>query len=209
MVEKIERKDFMYFALDKLGYKSKEDLIENLFLGAFVDSYRRIGRTSVLEEKIRDQFVYDFEWENPLTKDLIQQQILILTWERWMTVSEEEKRRADISFSISGLEFIIECKRLKSGDSGYLNGGVKRFVELKYAKNDTHAGMVGFVIGGETDKIVDRLRKKVEGFYFSPGYEYLLNEPCSAWRESFQSRHDRLDDTSIHLYHLFFEFFYH
>lgn len=198
----------MYFALDKLGYKSKEDLIENLYLKAFVDSYRRIGRTSILEEKIRDQFVYDFEWKNPLTKNLIQQQILILTWERWLNVSEEEKRRADICFSISGLEFIIECKRLKSADAKYLSAGVKRFVELKYAKNDTHAGMVGFVTGGETGKIVNTLRKKVEGFCFSPGYEHLLNEPCSAWRDSFQSRHDRVNRTSIHLYHLFFEFFH-
>jgi hypothetical protein len=202
----VKKEEFMYFALDKLEFKTKEDLYENLYLRAFINSYQRIGKTSILEEKIRDKFVYDFEWENPLTKDLIQQQILILTWERWLNVSEKEKRRADISFSISGIEFIIECKRLKYADSSYLDYGVKRFVELKYAKNDTHGGMIGFVIGGDIKNIVNHLKSKVKDFHFSPGFENLLMKSCLAWEPSFQSRHDRKDNTCVHLYHLFFDF---
>ncbi len=201
-----EGKAFLYFALDKLKYKSKEDLFENLYLKAFIDSYRRIERGTVLEEKIRDQFVYDLEWANPLTKHLIQEQILILTWERWLNLSDTEKRRADISFSISGVEFIIECKCLKYADINYVDGGVKRFVELKYSKNDTHAGMIGFVIDGDIDKIVTNLKPKIEGFCFSQGYETLLKKRSLAWKESFQSRHQRSDKTTIHLYHLFFDF---
>ena len=199
----------MDFALDKLGFKTKEDLYENLYLRAFIDSYRRIGKASILEEKIRDRFVYDFEWKNPLIKDLIQQQILILTWERWLNVSEEEKSRADISFSISGFEFIIECKRLKYADSRYLDYGVKRFVELKYAKNDTHGGMIGFIIDGDIRKIVNNLKSKIKDFNFSPGFENLLKKSYLTWEHSFQSRHDRRDNTFIHLYHLFFDFIPH
>ena len=202
----VKRKEFMEFALDKLGFKTKEDLYENLYLRAFIDSYRRIGKASILEEKIRDRFVYDLEWKNPLTKDLIQQQVLILTWERWLNVSEEEKSRADISFSISGFEFIIECKRLKYADSRYLDYGVKRFVELKYAKNDTHGGMIGFVIDGDIKKIVNNLKPKVKDFHLSPGFENLLKKSCVTWEHSFQSRHDRNDNSRIHLYHLFFDF---
>jgi hypothetical protein len=90
-----DREQFMSFWLDKLGFKSKEDLFENLYLKSFIDSYRRIGKASLLEEKIRDRFVFDLERENPRTKDLIQKQILFLNWERWLNVSEEEKSRAD------------------------------------------------------------------------------------------------------------------
>ena len=137
-----DREQFMSFWLDKLGFKSKKDLYENLYLKAFIDSYHRIGKDSILEEKIRDRFVFDLERENPLTKDWIQQQILFLNWERWINVSEEEKSRADISFSISGCE-------------------------------------------------------------------NLLKKSCSDWEYSFQSRHDRSDNTCIHLYHLFFDFIPH
>jgi hypothetical protein len=77
----VEKKSFMSFALDKLGYKSKEDLYENLYLKAFIDSYHRIGKDSILEGKIRDRFVFDLERENPLTKDWIQRQILFLNWQ--------------------------------------------------------------------------------------------------------------------------------
>jgi len=196
----------MNFALDKLGYKSKQDLFKNLYLKALIDSYRRIGRTSTLENPIRDQFVDDLEQINPLTKNLIREQILILNWERWLMDSEGKKSRADISFSISGLEFIIECKRLEYADSKYLDDGVKRFVALKYAKNNTHAGMIGFVISGDVDKITNNLKPKIGHFYFSSGSEKLLDKKCCAWKHSFQSRHNRTDGTAIHLYHLFFDF---
>jgi len=201
-----KREEFMYFALDKLGFKTKEDLYENLYLRAFIDTYRRIGKTSVLEEEIRDRFVFDFERVNPLTRDLIQQQILIVTWERWLNVSEEEKSRADISLSISGFEFIIECKRLKFADSKYLNDGIKRFVRLKYARGDTCAGMIGFVIAGDIKKVVENLKSGVKDFHFSPGFEYLLRKGCLDWEYSFQSKHTRSNNTPIHLYHLFFDF---
>lgn len=202
----VDKEQYVPFWLDKLEFKSKEDLFENLYLKAFIDSYHRIKKDSLLEEKIRDRFVFDLERENPLTKNLIQQQILFLNWERWQNVSEEERSRADISFSISGFEFIIECKRLKYADVSYLDGGIKRFVELKYAKNDSHAGMIGFVINGEIKPIVAALKAKVNEFHFSPGFENLLKKRCSDWEYSFQSRHDRSNNTDIHLYHLFFDF---
>ena len=61
-----DREQCMSFWLDKLGFKSKEDVYENLYLKAFIDSYRRIGKVSMLEEKIRDRFVFDLERENPI-----------------------------------------------------------------------------------------------------------------------------------------------
>lgn len=202
----IKKEQFMHFALDKLGFKSKEDLIENLYLKAFIDTYKRIKRISIKEEEIRDQFVRDFEWVNGHTKNLIQQQILILTWERWMNVSEDEKSRADISLSMSGFEFIIECKRLEFADIKYINSGIKRFVELKYAKNDTCAGMIGFVIAGNIEKICNNLKPKVREFHFASKNEHLLQVNCLNWQHSFQSKHNRINKTHIHIYHLFFDF---
>jgi hypothetical protein len=196
----------MRFALSHLGYKTKEDLYENLYLEAFIDTYRRIDKHSLLENKIRDDFVYDFEYVNPLTSDLIQQGVITLNWERRLNVSEEEKRRADISFSISGLGFIIECKRLASAESKYLDEGIKRFIDLKYGKSDSHGGMVAFVIGGNIKKIAEIIKSKVKEFYFTIGCEDLLEKKCLSWEYSFQSRHDRINNTQIHLYHLFFDF---
>ncbi|MCK4762601.1 MAG: hypothetical protein KAW12_10430 [Candidatus Aminicenantes bacterium] len=202
----IRKEQFINFALDTLRYKSKEDLIENLYLEAFVDTYRRINETSLLENEIRDFFIEDFEQVNVLTKNLIQQQILILNWERWINVSSGEKSRADISLSISGFEFIIECKRLKHADIKYVNEGVKRFVELKYAEKDTCAGMVGFVIAGKIVNIIDDLKPKVRDFSFTPGAEHFLQTKCVDWRHSFQSKHKRVNGAGIRLYHLFFDF---
>lgn len=201
-------KQFMTFALDKLGFKSKEDLFENLYLKAIIDSYQRIKKDSIMEEKIRDRFVFDLELENLWTKDWIKLQILSLNTERRIIISEEERSRADISFFISGVgDFTIECKRLEYADNRYLDGGIKRFVELKYAKYDSrHAGMIGFVIKGEIKPIVEELKAKVKNFHFSPGFENLLNTTCLGWESSFQSRHDRRNNTGIHLYHLFFDF---
>jgi hypothetical protein len=202
----VRQEQFRAFALDNLEYKTKEELFEKIYLAAFIDSYGRIGKTSVLEEEIRDRFITDFEKVNPLTKELIGDEILILTWERWINVSDNEKSRADISLSISGFEFIIECKRLKFADSKYIENGVQRFVDLKYAEKDTDAGMIGFVIGGDIEKIVERLKRKVKAFHYTVDSEYLLEKSCVDWKHSFQSRHDRVNDTRIHLYHLFFDF---
>lgn len=200
------KEKFMTFALANLEFQSKEDLFENLFLAAFIDSYRRIGKPSTLEEKIRDMFIADFEQANPMTGDLIKDKILILNWERWIIAPGDEKTRADISFAISGFEFIIECKRLKFADSKYLDEGIRRFVQLKYAESETSAGMVGFVIGGDIDKIVKNLKPKIKEFHYTTGFEFLLEKNCVNWKHSFQSRHNRDNDVPIHLYHMFFDF---
>jgi hypothetical protein len=181
-------------------------LFENLFLAAFIDSYQRIGKSSTLEGKIRDMFIADFEQLNPMTRDLIKDKILILNWERWMNAPGDAKTRADISFAISGFEFIIECKRLKSADSKYIDEGIKRFVQLKYAESDSYAGMMGFVIGGDIGRIVETLKAKIKDFHYTAGFESLLGKNCLNWKHSFQSRHNRDNDVPIHLYHLFFDF---
>lgn len=200
------KEKFMTFALARLEFRSKEDLFENLFLAAIIDSYRRIVKSSTLEEEIRDMFIADFEQANPMTRDLIKDKILILNWERWINAPGDKKTRADISLAISGFEFIIECKRLKSADSKYIVEGIKRFVQLKYAESDSYAGMMGFVIGGDIGRIVETLKVKIKDFHYTAGFESLLEKNCVNWKHSFQSKHNRDNDTPIHLFHLFFDF---
>ena len=70
---------FIALALQELGYQSLENLFENLYLQAFIDTFQKVNKTERLEEKIRDVFVRDLETKNPLTQDLLEEQVLILT----------------------------------------------------------------------------------------------------------------------------------
>ena len=170
--------------------------------------FERIQSSPVdlVENKIRDAFIRDFEQENLLLKTKLQQQTLILTWERWLNTPEDQKSRADICFSMSGLEFVIECKRLESADNQYIEEGVQRFINLKYAEKDEFAGMIGFIISGNPSQIVRNLKEKVRDCSPSESMDLLLEQKCIGHELSFQSSHKRLNDKDIHLYHLFFSF---
>lgn len=204
------KQEYYQYGLGKLGYKSKKDVYENLYLKAIVDSYRRIDKTPGLENEIRDRFIFDLERENLLTKNLIQNNILQLDFERQHFVSKLEKRRSDIVFFLSGFDrFIIECKRLfkeVSKNSEYINEGLKRFVELKYSDKANFAGMMGFVVAGNILSITNDLSAKVKDYFFALTQSNLSTKTCVDWEYSFQSKHNRMNNTQIHIYHLFFEF---
>lgn len=56
-------------------YSSLQEVIETLYLKAFVDAYGRIkqieGIHTLSENKIRDKFQYDFEHSNPIITEYI------------------------------------------------------------------------------------------------------------------------------------------
>ncbi|MDX2302190.1 MAG: hypothetical protein NW226_05285 [Microscillaceae bacterium] len=196
------------FILKFLGYKSQEDIVENLYLKSFLDAYDRIKELDFkfLEEKIRDLFIKDFETENEYTQELLKERTIILTWERWYYLEKEEKSRADISFSFSGSDFVLECKKLSFADKKYLEEGIQRFIELKYAEKDNFAGMIGFIVSGNAERIVQNLKRKVKNFYPAPEMEEVIKLKVLEHALSFQSKHLRINDHSVHLYHLFFDF---
>jgi len=187
-----------------LGFEGKEDTIKNLYLKAVIDAFSRIKTTEHLEEKIRDLLVKDLESENPI-RELLESQILDLNWEKWLNISETEKARADLTFFLSGFQFVIECKTLKYADKKYLEEGIKRFIDLKYAEKDDFAGMLGFIIGGNPEKIVANLKEKVKAYHPSKDIEKWLAKTCAEHDLSFQSKHLRSNDTEIHIFHLFFD----
>src|SRR3990170_1634489 len=141
--------DFINSNLSKLGYSSKQDIIENLFIKSLLISYNRIDKTIGIENEIRDRFIKDLYTTDSEIKKWLQNKIIYLDWENWVFTSEYELARTDITFKLTGLEFIIECKRLKSTDKAYIDEGLERFINLKYSKNDEHAGMIGFVVSGD------------------------------------------------------------
>jgi hypothetical protein len=191
--------------LAAFGQKSKQSLFENTYLKALIDSFTRIPKNLKTEEAIRDAFVRDLETANPITSEVIQKQFLFLNWEKWINVSDQEKSRADIVFSVTGFEFVLECKLLKFADKEYIEEGVRRFVELKYAEKDDFAGMIGFIIKGKPHNIVKNLKNKVKDFHLYPESEELLQETVLNHPLSFQSKHLRTNQTPIHLYHIFFD----
>ena len=176
------KEEFYLFGLEKLNYKSRKDLYENLYLRAIVDSYQRINKSTALENEIRDRFILDLERENELTKDLIHNAILQLDFERQHFVSPSEKRRADIVFFITGIgKFTIECKLLfkeSSRNQEYINEGLKRFAEIKYSKDEGYAGMIGFVVSGNIRTITEDLSAKVGNYFFVLEQSSLLRKKC-------------------------------
>jgi hypothetical protein len=199
-----KKEEFIRFGIGCLGYKSKQDLIENLYLKAIIDSYQRIDKSLGIENEIRDRFVHDFYHKNTFTKNLLQANILFINWERWVFKNETDLGRADLSFAISGLEFIIECKRLKNASQKYIDEGLHRFLNSEYSENESYSAMLGFVIGGKIEDIKSDLSRKCEmDKYIHCDFS---KQKYFDWEFSFKTTHSRMDNTNINVYHLFFEF---
>lgn len=203
-----KQEEYIQFGLGMLNYKSRQDLYERLYLKALVDSYSRISHTPDIENKIRDRFVWDMENNNNLTKELIQEGILQLDFERIHFVSIDEKRRPDLVFFISGIgNFTVECKRLfnqNSKNKEYIKNGLSRFIELKYSRNNNYAGMLGFIVENKQQQILEDLKKNV--LLYKHVKSKFSEEEFKGWDLFFKSTHKRKNYTEIHIYHLFFNF---
>jgi hypothetical protein len=196
--------DFVKANLSALGFSSKQDLIENLYLKSLIDSYQRIAHTIANENDIRDRFVADLYNTPSKLQSWLQLKIMYLDWGNWKFTPEHKLARADISFKITGCEFIIECKRLKSPDKLYFDEGLTRFITQHYSKGDEYAGMIGFIINDKDDHILTGLSTKVKS------YSYVATDFAAATfsgiKSSFLSSHTRTDTSVINVYHMLFSF---
>lgn len=199
-----KKEQFIRNGLGCLGYKSKQDIIENLYLKAIVDSYNRIDKNIGIENDIRDRFVHDFYYKSPLLTKWIQSNIIFVNWERWVFKNETDLGRADLSFAISGLEFIVECKRLKNANQKYIDEGLHRFLNNEYSENESCSAMLGFIIEGNIKDIRLGILRKCET------ENYIQNEftqqKYTDWEHNFKTTHSRKNNSEINVYHLFFEF---
>lgn len=192
--------DFINSNLSKLGYSTKQDIIENLFIKSLIESYNRIDKNISVENEIRDRFIKDLYTTDSQIKRWLQLKIIYLDWENWVFTNEFELARTDITFKLTGLEFILECKRLKSPDKAYIDEGLEQFIKLKYSKGDEYAGMIGFVVSGDSKIISNELRNKIEVLVHATSISNISS------LNRFESNHARIDKTQICVYHLFFDF---
>ncbi|OHD17072.1 MAG: hypothetical protein A2086_06220 [Spirochaetes bacterium GWD1_27_9] len=205
-------------------YKSQKQLIEELYLMALIDSFQRVKLikdiNTFIENKIRNKFVYDLENKNEFLKEWINSKIIFLTSENQI-IRDDENKRTDIEFIVSKYgKFVVECKRLNSAEERYIKGkyddkekkytedGIERFTNSIYAKDEQFAGMIGFVVDGDINKIILKLKDKIKDFKFDTNSYNLLETKCADWETSFQSKHIRDNNKiqTIHLYHLFLNF---
>ena len=191
--------DFINSNLSKLGYSTKQDIIENLFIKSLIESYNRINKGIGIENEIRDRFMKDIHTTDSEIKRWLQLKIIYLDWENWVFTNEFELARTDITFKLTGLEFILECKRLKSPNKAYIDEGLDRFIKLKYSKGDDYAGMIGFIVSGDKMFICNGLKNRINNL------EHTILTTDITLTPGFNSHHKRIDNTQISIYHLFFD----
>ena len=204
----MKKSTFYNFAGLNFVTASKREVIETLYLQSIIDSYQHISKKTGLENDIRDRFYWDLKKRNPITKDLIDRDILEIIQENPEMVSETEKSRVDLKFFMSHHKFEIECKRLfqqPSKNEAYINDGLVRFINLKYAEKNEYAGMIGFIVTGEVDKIQHELSNKVSDYHVDNTSKIKINKQLN-WKNSFISNHIKNDNSKIKVYHLFFQF---
>ncbi|MCD4730333.1 MAG: hypothetical protein K8R74_07025 [Bacteroidales bacterium] len=186
---------------------SKKDVYEKLYLQAIIISCQVIDKSSALENEIRDRIVWDLQKNNPLISQLFQNEIVDIIPERYNLLSPTEKSRADICFHWSDFgKFEIECKRLfqqPSKNEAYLNDGLVRFIDLKYAEKNEFAGMLGFVVSVNIEEIQEKLHNDTNNFHPN---DLNSNRDNLNWKYSFVSNHKKKDNRKLQIYHLFFQF---
>ncbi|HRH44817.1 MAG TPA: hypothetical protein PKY82_24475 [Pyrinomonadaceae bacterium] len=190
-------------------FKTRKDVID-LYLQAIIKSYNSIDKSVDDENKIRNRFYWDLTTRNPLLEKYLEKNLIQINYEKWTMVSEEEERRVDLTFFISSFgSFEIECKcffGIQTEKGQYLTNGLIRFIDLKYAKKDEFAGMIGFVVKGNTDDIFNSNVTNAQNFHPTNPTKSIQNPTNSNWKHSFTSFHERTDKSEITIYHLLFEF---
>lgn len=203
-------------------YSTVEALIENLYLLAIIEAYDWIrthdGVEGLLENDIRNKFTHNFKHRNSLLQEYINNYTIVLTKENEI-YTQDEIQRTDIELisPSHASKFVVECKRLASAETRYVNGthdkdgkykvdGMEKFIELIYSESDEYAGMLGFIVKGKPKRIVNKLKLKAKDFHPSEDTKLFINRKCADWELSFKSKHIRKNKATIHLYHLFFDF---
>ena len=214
-------KDPFYISNLVARYPEPQDLVEGLFLRAFIDAYHRVKFEpkvkSLNENDIRNLFIADFKESNiPLNKYIQNNVITIASENQANTKNLVQRTDIELHSGIHQIHFVIECKKLSSAETRYVQGttkngkyeidGLEKFLDLQYAENESKAAMVGFVVSGDVVKITKSLKQKVAVFNPHKKMNAYIDLQCIGWDNSFQSLHLKKDSSSLSLYHLFFDF---
>ena len=213
-----------YSSISKHPFVAKfpdvQTLIEQLYLAAIVDAYSRIriipGIGGLKENKIRNEVVRDFHFNNPVISSYFQSKIIYLAAENQANTSTLEQRTdLEIHSGHHQHNFVIECKNLTHAETRYVHGrikdgiykheGLEKFIDLAYAETDNEGAMLSFIVSGTPTSIVSTLNKKVQKFRPSSDCVHLSTQNCIGWSLSFQSSHICSNGKIFRLYHLFYE----
>ncbi|MDR0911415.1 MAG: hypothetical protein LBM96_02300 [Methanobrevibacter sp.] len=100
--------------------------------------------------------------------------------------------------------FAFECKRLDLSNKPrlYVKEGIERFKAEKYSKNMSIAGMIGYCELNQSNipKIVDKINNYLDE------NEQLILSNFMDFDFCYQSIHNRLNLSKIHLHHLIFDY---
>lgn len=196
-----------FYITEILGYNSSKDLIENLYLQSLINAYPTVveieGIAELNENNIRDKFQKVICFESGKLSELLNKQLVFLAVENQIINKKSERKRTDIEFSIPGLKFVIECKKLKeTSKKQYIEDGISRFINHKYiGPNEKYAGMCSFVVRGDINNIIKGTKQRVEDYHW---LKTNLETVCN-FENSFSTNHKKIDNQIIVIYHFFFD----
>ncbi len=199
--------------IKNLGYDSVQQWIEELYLSSMIDAYKIVKNipniSSFDENGIRNKIQHALTHKCGKISEFINDDTINFGAEVQMITREGDIKRNDIQFFISKLRYIIECKKIKGAvQAQYIDAGIKRFVYLEYIKDsEDYSGMCSFVVGGNLEGIIDRLKKNVSDYHFVVEKSSLLSQKVCDWEASFHSQHKKQNSSKeILIHHLFFDF---
>lgn len=108
--------------------------------------------------------------------------------------------------------FSFECKRLRDLGKNqlYIDQGIRKYVENAYARAMPFAGMIGFVEKGDIVRIIDGINLRLSRL--SQTGELTTIETLRFFKveDDFEfsdsSKHERIQNSPISLYHLFLDY---
>lgn len=193
----------------------------DLVLCTLIDSYFQIVKdrvkTSHLEEIIRNILLEDYLRIIKHKYDIghlgFHAEVATINseykTEGFLDIKVTNVASGTLGYNDEDLCFTIECKRLDpyaQKINYYIQEGICRFIRGKYAKNMTFACMVGFVEKGKLNDITSKLNVKLDTIK-KYNLEKLVNiNIYKNFAYSYRSKHKRVKNNDINLYHLIFDY---
>lgn len=108
----------------------------------------------------------------------------------------------------SEIYFGAECKILEDKNSRYeyyIDGGICRYISGDYSYKCPTGAMIGYIITGDTLKIINELKNRVDKLPNSSKMD--ISNPINGFKEHYESIHKRKTGVSpFDIHHLFFCF---
>jgi hypothetical protein len=107
--------------------------------------------------------------------------------------------------------FAFECKKVEHIDSklitGYVEEGMKRYVQEIYASKMSRGGMIGYTFNDQIDMIIEAINARIRASDDLSGVDCLRQEGLDGFRDMYLSSHIRkITRSKFLVYHLILAF---